>query len=140
MLSCDALLSTLTKAQVATAVLTFGSQVALTKPFNQPAQKASIALRSVRQGGGTGDFAAVRYAHNLLLARQEQRKVGFVITDGLGNAMMTREQCLAGARSGITTIGIGIEHNVGHVYPNAIQINEPSDLGTVSFKQIKLAV
>jgi hypothetical protein len=53
--------------------------------------------------------------------------------------MAVRQQCLAGNNLGITTIGIGIEQDVANVYPQSVRITDVGDLGTVSFKQIKLA-
>ena len=68
-----------------------------------------------------------------------QRKICFVITDGIGKPIAVRNQCEAGNNLGITTIGIGIEQDVKHVYPQSVRITDVGDLGTVSFKQIKLA-
>ena len=137
--ACIALLDTLGKAQVATSVMTFGNSVAVQKPFDMPVKKAIEALRFVGDGGGTDDYFAVRCAHKLLLGRPEQRKICFVLTDGDGRVNKCREQVQVGERLGITTIGIGIEHNVSHVYPQNASVRDLSELGSVSFKQIKLA-
>jgi hypothetical protein len=48
-------------------------------------------------------------------------------------------QVAAAAKLGITTIGVGIRHNVSAVYPQSVQVNQLSDLGGVMFKQLKLA-
>ena len=82
----------------------------------------------------------MRYAHKLLLSRPEQRKIAFVITDGIGRPNYVRKQCESGDRLGVTTIGIGIEQRVDGVYPQCVHVNDVSELGTVSFKQIKLSV
>jgi hypothetical protein len=137
--ACIALLDTLGRAQVATAVLTFGTCVAVQKTFEMPSKKGIEALRHVADGGGTDDYFGVRYAHKLLLNRSEQRKICFVLTDGDGRTALCREQVEVGERLGITTIGLGIEHNVGHVYPQHASVQDLSQLGSVSFKQIKLA-
>ena len=137
--ACIALLDTLGRAQVATAVLTFGTCVAVQKTFEMPAKKGIEALRHVADGGGTDDYFGVRYAHKLLLNRSEQRKICFVLTDGDGRTKLCREQVEVGERLGITTIGLGIQHNVGHVYPQHASVQDLSQLGSVSFKQIKLA-
>jgi cobalamin biosynthesis protein CobT len=52
----------------------------------------------------------------------------------------TKHQVKVGERMGITTIGVGIKHDVSNVYSKAIEVNKLEDLGTATFKQIKLAV
>jgi hypothetical protein len=138
-LTTNALLDTLRKAQVATCVLTFGSQTAVIKTFNDNPLKAIEKLKGVKIGGSTNDYFALRYAHKLLLQRPEQRKIAFVITDGIGNPAWVNNQCHVGERLGITTIGVGIEQRVDGIYTNAVHVNDMADLAAVSFKQIKLA-
>lgn len=135
-----ALLETLQKSQVATCVLTFGSSTAVVKPWSEHHVKVAPRLNALRDGGGTNDYFAVRYAHKLLLNRPEQRKIAIVITDGQGKPAYVKNQCAVGERLGVTTIGIGIQMNVSSIYPNAVNVKTASDLGAVSFKQIKLAV
>jgi cobalamin biosynthesis protein CobT len=134
-----ALLDTLNKAQVACSVLTFGSNASVLKDWSCPTVKAIAKLGRIDAGGSTNDYFAVRYAHELLLARTEERKIAFVITDGEGHAELTREQVDTGTRLGITTIGLGIKHHVGHIYPQSVNVKVLADLGNESFKQIKLA-
>jgi cobalamin biosynthesis protein CobT len=138
-LTAQALIDTLQRSQVATCVLTFGSNTAVLKPFGEHATKARAKVAALNYGGNTNDYFAVRYAHKLLLNRPEQRKICFVITDGQGKPQMVREQCSVGERLGITTIGVGIELDVSGVYPQAVAVQDASDLAGVSFKQIKLA-
>jgi hypothetical protein len=139
-LTTRALLDALHRSQVATSVITFGSMSAVLKPFGEHPSKTGPKLNGLRPGGSTNDYFAVRYAHRMLLQRPEQRKIAFVITDGIGRAEFVRKQCEAGERLGVTTIGIGIEMKVDKVYPNAIHVNDMAELATVSFKQIKLAM
>jgi hypothetical protein len=139
-MTAQALIDTLQKAQVATCVLTFGYGSAVIKGFNEHPTKAQARLGALKDGGGTNDYFAVRYAHKLLLNRPEQRKIAFVITDGQGHPYWVKEQCLIGERLGVTTIGIGISTSVSNVYPQSVMVRNASELGTVSFKQIKLAV
>ena len=134
-----AMLDTLNKAQVASAVLTFGSSASVLKDWVCPTVKAIAKLGAIDSGGSTNDYFAVRYAHEMLLHRTEQRKLVFVITDGEGNVEATSEQVKVGQRLGITTVGIGIKHDVSHVYPQSVKISDLADLGNESFKQIKLA-
>lgn len=139
-LATYALLDTLSKAGVATSVVTFGCEVSLLKDFNVPYQRVKPMLERLQSGGGTQDYVALSYAHGLLLNRQEERKVCFLLTDGIGNADACREQALSGENLGITTIGIGIRSDVTHIYKNAVTIDKLDDMGTVAFDKLKLAV
>jgi len=133
------LTDTLLAAQVQTAIVSFGTYASLVSNFGQPAQKVRHALSRLKRGGDTNDYAAVRMAADMLLPRSEERKVIFVVTDGKGSPVQCKEQCRAAQALGITVIGIGIQENVGDVYPNAVRINSVEDLGGVVFSQIKIA-
>jgi hypothetical protein len=50
----------------------------------------------------------------------------------------TKKQVQVGNRMGITTIGIGIQQSVERIYDQAVRVDEISQLGKVSFNQIKL--
>ena len=134
-----ALMDTLTRAHVKVALVTFGCEVALSKAFDKPTQATIRALSAVRNCGSTNDYQALRFSHEILHARNETRKVVFVLTDGLGNAQATREQAISGENLGITTIGIGIGESVSSVYPKSVMVRDGKSLGDASFKQIKLA-
>ena len=138
-LATYALLDTLSKAGVATSVVTFGCEVSLLKDFSTPYQRIKPLLERLASGGGTQDFVALSYAHSLLLNRQEERKVCFLLTDGIGKADACREQALSGESLGITTIGIGIRNDLSHIYNNAVTIEKIEDMGTVAFDKLKLA-
>jgi Mg-chelatase subunit ChlD len=137
--TCRALLETLDAAGVKTAVLCFGSAISVPKGFNKSARLASTMLGTVHQGGSTSDYAALRYAHQLLAQRNERRKIAFVITDGFGNRAAVRQQVTSGNALGVTTIGIGIGTDVADIYGQAVTVKDIADLGNASFKQIKLA-
>jgi Mg-chelatase subunit ChlD len=136
--TCAALMETLSAAQVATAVLTFGCETAVLKNFNTPAKRIIKELGKVSPAGGTNDYFAVRLAHEMLLGRPEQRKVCFVITDGRGDVMDTTKQVEAGTKLGVTTIGIGIKANVGDIYPNNVRVDDVQSLGKMAFDKVKL--
>jgi cobalamin biosynthesis protein CobT len=138
-LATYALLDTLSKAGVTTSVVTFGCEVSLLKDFNTPYQRVKPLLERITAGGGTQDYVALSYAHSLLLNRQEERKVCFLLTDGIGKADACKEQALSGERLGITTIGIGIRSDLTHIYKNAVTIDKVEDMGTVAFDKLKLA-
>ena len=137
--ACRAMLETLDAAGVKTAVLCFGSHISVPKGFNKSARQASTMLGTVCAGGGTSDYAALRYAHQLLAQRHERRKIAFVITDGRGQPAAVRQQVNSGIALGVTTIGIGIGTDVSDVYGQAVTVKDIADLGNASFKQIKLA-
>jgi cobalamin biosynthesis protein CobT len=134
-----ALLDTLHRAGVATCVLTFGDETAILKPWDMSHKKVNDLLVRMDVGGGSNDYFAIRYGHGLLMQRHEQRKVMFVITDGDGNKYQAKTQVEVGERLGITTIGVGIQYNVSDVYANNVNVKTIEDLGSASFKQIKLA-
>jgi len=138
-LATYALLDTLSKAGVTTSVVTFGCEVSLLKDFNTPYQRVKPLLERITAGGGTQDYVALSYAHSLLLNRQEERKVCFLLTDGIGKADACKEQAMSGERLGITTIGIGIRSDLTHIYKNAVTIDKIEDMGTVAFDKLKLA-
>jgi cobalamin biosynthesis protein CobT len=136
------MLDTLDRAGVATCIITFGTHVSMFKPWEMTKTKAVQYLRHIDNGSDNSDSQALRYAHQLLLNRPERRKVAFVLADGgvsRDEAARTMSQSVSGERLGITTIGIGIQEPVGHMYTNNIQINNLDELATASFKQIKLA-
>jgi Mg-chelatase subunit ChlD len=137
--ACRALLETLTAAGVKVAVLGFGSYVFELKTFDANHRKASTLLGTLKPAGGTNDYTALRYAHQMLIKRQENRKLAFVITDGRGNEEGVRQQVASGNAFGVTTIGIGIKSDIADIYGNAVTISRAEDIGSVSFKQIKLA-
>ena len=136
---CYALLTVLAASGVATSVVTFNHSISVLKPWAMPVPRSKELLESISPTGSTNDYSALSFAHSLLLRRPEARKVCFVLTDGEGDPDATRAQCYSGARLGVTTIGVGILENVGHVYPNAVYVNNVADLGTVAFNKLKLA-
>jgi len=137
--TCRALLETLDAAGVKTAVVAFGSAVFEIKPFGMNHRKGNTLIGRVSPAGGTNDYTALRYSHELLARRNEHRKLVFVITDGYGNPAGVRQQIQSGNALGVTTIGVGIMSNVSGIYGNAVAVNDIADIGAVSFKQIKLA-
>lgn len=134
-----ALLDTLSKAGVATSVVTFSGRVSVLKPWDMPYRKSKPLLECVNPHGSTNDYKALSFAHRMLYGRDEQRKVAFVITDGGGDNDACKEQALTGERLGVTTIGVGIMEDVSYIFKNAVTVNKLEDLGTVAFDKLKLA-
>jgi uncharacterized protein YegL len=136
------MLDTLDRAGVATSIVTFGTQVSMFKPWGMPKRTAIENLRYIDNGSHNCDHQALRYCHQLLLNRTEQRKVVFSLCDGGVDRYMATactEQNKSAERLGITTIGVGIQEDISRIYPNHITIKNLDELGTASFKQIKLA-
>ena len=137
--TCATLCDTLERAGVAVSIVTFNSNVSVLKPFNKRTKQSLENLKNLSGGGGTEDCTAIRFAHNLLFSRPENRKVAFVLTDGVGQFHDVRDQVKSGERLGVTTIGIGICSDVSGLYSNSINIDKVDDLAKSTFNQIKLA-
>lgn len=137
--TCAALLETLSAAQVATALVTFDDFTSVLKPWAMNYRKAITLLESIDGMGGSDDATALAHVHNMLYRRPEKRRLCFVLTDGQGDIHQAKAQVASAARLGVTTIGIGINADVSHVYPNNVQIDSLEDLGHVTFNKLKLA-
>jgi nicotinamidase-related amidase len=134
------LLDCLRRAQVPTLVATFDDFYSVVKDWNESPIAGAASLSRVKDGGSTEDFASLRWMHDQLQVRSEQRKIVFVLTDGCGDFQSTYEQTLSGERLGITTIAIGLNTDVSHAYNKSVRVANAAQLGEVSFKQIKLAL
>lgn len=140
--ACYALADTLTAAGVNVAVVTFDLQASVAVPFDSGRRTVLDTITRIRGGEQyTDDWYALRLAHDLLLRRQEGRKVVFFISDGCGMIDSMRAQVQAGAALGITTLGVGIQLDVSDIYgaQNSITVHKPQDLGTAAFSRMKLA-
>ena len=136
--TCVALYETLMQAGVAVQILGFNHRTSVLVQFNTPVAKAKQILSHFNANFSTNDYFAVRYAHEILNARPESRKICFVLTDGNGWREQVIKQIKSGNNLGITTVGVGIELDVSHVYENNVCIDDVKNLGNASFKQIKL--
>ena len=136
--TCVALYETLMQAGVAVQILGFNHRTSILVPFNTPVAKAKQILSHFNANYSTNDYFAVRYAHEILNARPESRKITFVLTDGNGWREQVIKQIKSGNNLGITTVGVGIELDVSLVYENNVWIKDVKELGNASFKQIKL--
>jgi cobalamin biosynthesis protein CobT len=134
-----ALLETLAAAGVDVCVMAFSSVCSIVKPWAMSFRKGMARMHRLKVEGGTRDYAALRHAHALLLRHPAQRRVVFSLSDGDGDVTAARAQNISAAALGITTIGVGIRHDVSAVYPQAVRVDNLADLGQVMFKHIKLA-
>ena len=141
-LACTwALTDTLMQAGVDVAILGFDHDVYRVREFGStPALKTRATLERLQCNGSTNDWAAIRLAHDMLHRHHAARKVTFVLGDGDGKPAWAQQQVKSGNALGITTIGVGIGHDVRHVYgAGSVTVYRPADLGTVAFKQMKAA-
>ena len=140
-LSALALMDVLTKAGVEVMVTSFGDKTATLKGWNTSKAEGEKLIRRLGDAGGTNDFHAVRMAHLELIKRDVNRRVCMVLTDGDGDIQSTKRTVVEGGKMGITTIGIGIMHDVRAVYgkDKSVMVNDVKSLGTVALSKIKLA-
>jgi Mg-chelatase subunit ChlD len=124
----------------ACSVVAFGSRVHQVAGWGTPTAKLAQTMLHMSSGGSTNDAQAVRFTGDMLLARPEERKVLFVLTDGMGDIVETRKRVQALERCGITVVGVGIGFDVSMVYTQHIQVDDVSKLGTMSLKKIKAIV
>lgn len=124
----------------ACSVVAFGSRVHQVAGWGTPTAKLAQTMLHMSAGGMTNDAQAVRFTGDMLLARPEERKVLFVLTDGMGDMVETRKRVQALERCGITVVGVGIGFDVSMVYTQHIQVDDVSKLGTMSLKKIKAIV
>ena len=84
---------------------------------------------SADEQGSTPLTEALWFAASSLLACREERKILMVLTDGQPDNLTTALEALARCRaSGIEDIGIGIYHDVKHLFKVAIAINKLAEL------------
>jgi hypothetical protein len=136
-----ALTETLVQAGVDVAILGFDHNLYRVREFGStPLPKTRNTLQHLRTMGSTNDWAAIRLAHQMLLRHHATRRVAFILGDGMGQPAWAARQVQSGEAVGITTIGVGIGHDVSRVYgAGSVRVDRPADLGTVAFRQIKAA-
>lgn len=143
--AAHALMETLHGAGADVAVVTFGDQASIAVPFGtNKARALEIVSRIGSQmpgADGTNDWAALRMAHEMLLARRAHRRVVFVVSDGVGNVEAMQRQVQAGVNLGITSLGLGIGESVDHIYGanNSSRVDRVEDLGAATFTRVKVA-
>ena len=87
-----------------------------------------------RGRGGTPMANALWYAAARLVLRKEARKILMVMTDGQPDPNCHPSDIIARCvASGIEVIGIGIQVDVSHLFPVAIEIDEVADLRSALF-------
>lgn len=127
------------RAGVRVGAAVFDSELTPLAGIGVRPSKLRDLMERIDSGGNTCDLQALRWAHSTLAKCREQRKVVIVMTDGEGAPpSYITEQVRIGQRLGVDTIAIGIQHNVEH-YINAVTVNDVSELGSATMKQLKLA-
>lgn len=85
--------------------------------------------------GTTPMTGALWYAAADLLSRQEERKVMLVLTDGSPDHFYSAKAMVKQAtQGGIEVLGVGIECEVGNLFPLAIRIDNIGDLKRELFR------
>jgi Mg-chelatase subunit ChlD len=134
-----ALWDALTSAGVKVGACSFDGATSSLWPIGAARPAVRSALERLMPCGGTDDATALQFALDCLLVRPEARRVIFILSDGDGRPKAAAKICESAQRLGVTVIGVGIEHDVSHVYPNAVRVDDVADLGRSMFKQIKVA-
>jgi hypothetical protein len=99
------------------------------KPFNSRSESVSFGFNFYADGD-TPTAEAVLGAAYRLIARKEERKILFVLTDGEPNDHFELDQVLERCKnSNIECVGIGIKANASG-FPHNIRVNNLSELST----------
>jgi phosphoglycolate phosphatase-like HAD superfamily hydrolase len=131
---------TLCRAGVEVCIVTFNSMHSVAHKFSTNKAKLLNTISRISFSGSTSDYAAVRTCHTMLAKHNAERKVLFVMTDGLGQVVDTRAQVAAGRRLGITTLAVGIGQRVENIYGDeSAYVKDATKLGEAMFGKIKLA-
>ena len=127
------------RAGVRVGVAAFDHYLTPLAPLGVHPKKLRTLMERVSMCGSTCDLQALRWAQSMLVRCPEQRKVVIVLTDGDGapHSDIT-DQVRVGRRLGVETLAIGINHDVSH-YINAVTVNDVTQLGAATMKQLKLA-
>lgn len=129
-----------TAAGAECAVWAFGNYPVSLSPWGGAAAKLRDRLEHIDGYGQTNDGLAVRLCGDILLARDEARRVLFVVTDGAGDSDTTKDRVAALERCGVTVIGVGIGVDVSGTYSQCVMVKDAADLNTISLKAIKTMV
>lgn len=96
---------------------------------------SGVGAFSQRARGTTPMTGALWYAAADLMARQEDRKVMLVLTDGSPDHFYSAKAMVKQAtQGGIEVLGVGIECEVGNLFPLAIRIDNIGDLKRELFR------
>lgn len=95
-------------------VVTFaGNRAGVVKQFDTPLQRARANIGAIGAGGGTPTAEGLWVAGNRLFNRKEERKILFLVTDGMANDMNGAKQVATMIEnSGIEVYGVGIGTDV----------------------------
>jgi Mg-chelatase subunit ChlD len=127
------------RAGVRVGVTAFDHYLTPIAPLGVHPKKLRTLMERVSMGGSTCDLEALRWAQSMLVRCPEQRKMVIVLTDGDGAPRSDiTDQVRVGRRLGVETLAIGINHDVSH-YINAVTVNDVTQLGAATMKQLKLA-
>jgi nitric oxide reductase activation protein len=90
-----------------------------------------------RHAGGTPDYEAIVCATDRLTARDVQRRLLIVFTDGSGAGREAiKHACARAAKRGVDVIGIGIACRDAECYPHHAIVNDLSQLTGATLRKI----
>jgi cobaltochelatase CobT len=110
----------------------FGGKIGLLKPHGASARLVANRF-GVSANGGTPMSESMLAAAQLLLARSEERKVMIVLTDGQPDNRHTAHEIITRCEGVIDMVGIGIQVEVGHLFPTSTTIHDITELRTRLF-------
>jgi cobalamin biosynthesis protein CobT len=103
-------------------------------PHGAPVRARAGAF-SLAPRGGTPMAEAMGYAAAELLLRPEARRLLLVLTDGMPDSFPAVQDLLGRCReSDVEVVGIGVQTDVGGVFPLAVEVGDVADLKRVLFR------
>lgn len=113
-------------------------------PFKKFEQKTRDRVESIlkapeRCGGGTPDWPAVATVVKDMIPAPEQRKIVFVLTDGIGYQGEMLASCHEAEEHGVVVIGLGIQtipEMMANTYKRWIRINDISDMASAAMSAL----
>jgi hypothetical protein len=115
--------------------------VGVLKPFGMPLRKAAGRLPWISASGGTPLAPAMLWAGLNLLRQDRSRRVLFVLTDGdPDNAAQCRDVLADLRRLRIEPLGLGVQHDVGHLFAVHGRVDQLADLPRTVFSMLSRAL
>jgi len=111
--------------------------VGVVKPFGAPLRKVAGRLPWIRAAGGTPLAPAMLWAGLNLLRQNRSRRVLFVLTDGEPDNTAQCLEVLADLRRmRIEPVGLGVQHDVGHLFEVHGRVDQLAELPRAVFAML----
>lgn len=110
--------------------------------FGEKTRATAGRFSAINADGGTPMTEAIWWGMEVLLYRQETRKLLFVVTDGApNNAFSTKKAIEVAERCGIECFGIGIGHTpVATLFPRSCEIGAVQELAANLFGMLQASL